>query len=178
VIVNDVFRRVRTADSTSVQQVAGSGHDVPFKADSFDVVLCLEVLEHIPHPERLGLEIMRVLKPGGLCMLMTPARVKWLFRPDPHFGIRGLLLLPDKVQQFVVRDLLRRTREYDVEHTFWTLRGIKKLFPDAASVAPLFNASFPFTDRSRLYNRLWWNLLWDRIVVYKAARDDSRRLRP
>lgn len=42
-------------------------------AESFDVVLCMGVIEHIPHTPRPVLEaVNRVLKPGGVLLLDTP----------------------------------------------------------------------------------------------------------
>lgn len=42
-------------------------------SDSYDVVLCMGVLEHVPHTPRLLLEgITRVLRPGGVLVLDTP----------------------------------------------------------------------------------------------------------
>jgi len=39
-----------------------------FEADCFDLVFGLSVIEHIPHPDRLLVEVDRVLKPGGLAL--------------------------------------------------------------------------------------------------------------
>lgn len=46
--------------------------DLPFEENSFDVVLCQEVIEHIENPWRLFRQVYRVLKPGGLMMVTTP----------------------------------------------------------------------------------------------------------
>ena len=43
-----------------------------FPAASFDAVLCLEVLEHVRHPDRAAGELQRVLRPGGTLFLTTP----------------------------------------------------------------------------------------------------------
>jgi SAM-dependent methyltransferase len=40
---------------------------------SVDVVLCTQVLEHIPEPVRVLQEIFRVLRPGGTLILSVPA---------------------------------------------------------------------------------------------------------
>ncbi|PYQ57188.1 MAG: hypothetical protein DMF58_18910 [Acidobacteria bacterium] len=72
----------------------GGGQAIPYLDNTFDVLLCLETLEHVVDAAALRTEIIRVLRPGEICMLATPARLKYLFRPDPHFGIPGLLLLP------------------------------------------------------------------------------------
>src|SRR5258708_3577504 len=37
-----------------------------FKDNSFDVVICTHVYEHVPNPNKLFKEIYRVLKPGGV----------------------------------------------------------------------------------------------------------------
>ena len=45
---------------------------LPFKNEFFDVVTCLEVIEHLHNPDNLIKEIYRVLKPGGVLILSTP----------------------------------------------------------------------------------------------------------
>ncbi len=44
-----------------------------FPTDTFDVVICNHVLEHIPDDKAAMREILRILKPGGWAMLMVPA---------------------------------------------------------------------------------------------------------
>jgi ubiquinone/menaquinone biosynthesis C-methylase UbiE len=45
---------------------------LPFDDDSFDVVLCSHVLEHVEGEQQALAEIQRVLKPGGWAALMVP----------------------------------------------------------------------------------------------------------
>ena len=45
---------------------------IPVEAASFDVVLCTEVLEHVPEPIRAVKEFSRILKPGGQLLLTAP----------------------------------------------------------------------------------------------------------
>ena len=40
--------------------------------NSIDTVLLLDVMEHLPFPDRALKEIHRVLKPQGLCILQIP----------------------------------------------------------------------------------------------------------
>lgn len=45
---------------------------IPVTDASFDVVLCSEVLEHIPNPVAAVREFSRILKPGGTLVLTAP----------------------------------------------------------------------------------------------------------
>ncbi|MFG5410634.1 class I SAM-dependent methyltransferase [Piscinibacter sakaiensis] len=46
--------------------------DIPFADDSFDVVICSHVLEHIPDDHRAMRELRRVLRPSGWALLQVP----------------------------------------------------------------------------------------------------------
>lgn len=121
-----------------VLQMTGDGAQLPFATNSIDLVLLVDVLEHLERPRETAAEIMRVLRPGGVCFVATPARLSWVFRRDPHYGVRGLLLLPNDVQGFIVNRVLRRSivsatgeaiGAYDVTHTYWHAQEIARLFP-------------------------------------------------
>jgi SAM-dependent methyltransferase len=45
---------------------------IPEPDESFDAILCSEVLEHIPEPTRALDEFARLLKPGGVLILTAP----------------------------------------------------------------------------------------------------------
>lgn len=51
--------------------VVGDAHLMPFRNSSFDGIIVLEVLEHIPTPDLFIKEIMRVLKIGGIMIGST-----------------------------------------------------------------------------------------------------------
>ena len=51
-----------------------------FADESFDLVFCSEVIEHLVRPERLVAEVHRVLRPGGRLVLSTPNSAFWLYR--------------------------------------------------------------------------------------------------
>lgn len=46
--------------------------DVPVEKETFDLVWCSQVLEHVPEPERALHEFFRILKPGGEAWLTAP----------------------------------------------------------------------------------------------------------
>lgn len=45
---------------------------IPYEDESFDVVYCANVLEHVERPETTFEEVVRVLKPGGIFIAKTP----------------------------------------------------------------------------------------------------------
>ena len=46
--------------------------DIPVDDGHFDRVICNQVLEHVPEPEKAVAELYRVLKPGGRIFLSAP----------------------------------------------------------------------------------------------------------
>lgn len=61
---------------------------LPFSDDAFDVVVCAEILEHLPEYERAIDELARVLKPGGRLAASVPRygpeRVCWALSDEYH----------------------------------------------------------------------------------------------
>lgn len=57
---------------------------IPVPDASFDVILCTEVLEHVPEPILAIKEIARILKPGGR-LFMTAPLGSWLHQEPYHY---------------------------------------------------------------------------------------------
>lgn len=60
-----------TAQGLRIRYERGSGEALPFTADSFDVVYCCDVLEHVNDVGQVIAEIGRVLRPGGVFLYDT-----------------------------------------------------------------------------------------------------------
>lgn len=52
----------------------GAGEALPFPADSFDLVLSNEVIEHVSNDFRYAMEMVRVTRPGGRIVIFCPNR--------------------------------------------------------------------------------------------------------
>jgi SAM-dependent methyltransferase len=71
--------RYITADIESpLAKVKMDIHQIPFEENTFDVVLCNHVLEHVKDDIKAMNEIQRVLKPNGFAILQVP-----FFNPVP-----------------------------------------------------------------------------------------------
>ena len=73
------------------QPVNGGGERLPFQSGYFDLVVCMDVLEHVQRPDDLVAEAQRCLKPGGLFYLTAINRYAF---NDPHYHVRGVNWLP------------------------------------------------------------------------------------
>lgn len=58
-------------DEARKPDIVGDAQKLPFEDGSFEMILCTEVLEHIPEPVLAISEMNRVLKSGGLLILST-----------------------------------------------------------------------------------------------------------
>lgn len=74
---------VRTLDITLDlgADYAGTAEQTGLPDQSFDVVLCTQVLEHSQNPWAAAAEIRRILKPGG--HLIASAPHVWFYHPHP-----------------------------------------------------------------------------------------------
>ncbi len=58
--------------------VEGSVMEMPFAADSFDLAVCLDVIEHLPDDRGALRELRRVVAPGAPLLVTVPA-YQWLW---------------------------------------------------------------------------------------------------
>ncbi len=65
--------------------VAGNLYMIPFKTDVFDVVVNVEVLEHLREPLDALKEMFRVLRPGGRLILIAPQGWEEHGAPNDYF---------------------------------------------------------------------------------------------
>lgn len=76
--------------------VNASGSEIPFPDASFDLVACLDTIEHIPDEIAVLSEVKRVLKPGGKVIITVPAFM-WLWSYNDEIN--------DHQRRYTVMDL-------------------------------------------------------------------------
>jgi SAM-dependent methyltransferase len=84
--------------------VCCDAHNLGFKDKSFDIVVCVELLEHCHTPQRVIDEIFRILKKKGICILST--RFVYPIHGDPYdfyrFTKNSLSLLFQRFREFKI----------------------------------------------------------------------------
>ncbi len=63
-------------------EIFGDAGMMPFKADCFDTVLMMDVLEHLQAPNQAVSEAFRILRPGGRLILQVP--FLYPLHDEPH----------------------------------------------------------------------------------------------
>lgn len=102
----------------------GTIYHIPFKPNSFDLVICSEVLEHLQHPEKALLELKRVTKNN--CIISVPH--------EPWFMLANLLR---------AKNISRWGN--DIEHIqHWSTPGINAMVGKYFDVTAIKNP-FPWT---------------------------------
>lgn len=84
-----------TADIESpLAKVKMDIHEIPFPENTFDVVLCNHVLEHVDDDVKAMSEICRVLKPHGFAILQVP-----FFHPIPDVTYEDFSITDPKARE-------------------------------------------------------------------------------
>ena len=143
---------------------------LPFDDCSFDLILGLELLEHIDSPQKYASEVSRLLRKGGICIVTTPSRWKSVYWGEPHYNIKGLTLLPFSTQRFVATRIFGKKYPFLITRQYNTATAVMRPFLKAgltgtSKIDGIFarkSKNIPF-----LHN-IAKELLWDFIVFEKT----------
>jgi methionine biosynthesis protein MetW len=94
-VVSGIDISLKSAEQAQARGVDARQCDVDedgicYDAETFDLVFCGEVIEHIFDPDRLLEEIWRVLIPGGHLVISTPNLAAWYNRVLLFLGIQPI----------------------------------------------------------------------------------------
>lgn len=148
--------------SSSVSYAKGSGTSLPIADGAADVVISLDVIEHVDDDAALVAELVRVLRPGGQLVLTTP-----------HEDIR---VLPGPAQKFIDRSWgHHRVPGYRPE------RIAELLTAAGASDVDVEEVGMTRYRRTYVPMRILWSLpgpLGDRVVRWAASGDAAATSAP
>lgn len=136
---------------------------LPFEAQSFDHVICSEVMEHIPDESKAARELVRVLKPGGNLVVSVPRflpeKICWMLSKQYYNANGGHVRIYKKekiASMFEDQGLCKWDSHYahSIHTPYWWLKCL---------VGPGRDDSLPVN----LYHRL---LTWDIMEKPKITR--------
>ena len=87
-------RRHARANRLEIDYRVSSGESLPFANCVFDVVVCVDVLEHVKDLDRVLTEIRRVLRPNGVLLFDTINRTRMASFLMVTIGENVIRLLP------------------------------------------------------------------------------------
>jgi SAM-dependent methyltransferase len=135
----------------SLVNVAASAGQLPFASDSFDVVVCTQVLEYVPRPQEAVDEIRRVLKSGGSLLLSVPSVFPrdsdpeyWRFLPSAlRMMLSGFTQVEVEAEGSSIAGLFRTLNVWTVVFSPAWLRFLLRY-----SSVPLVNAFGYFAEKA------------------------------
>lgn len=103
----------------------GDAMKLSFKENSFDVVVCTHIYEHVPDSSKLFSEIYRVLKPHSVCYLA--ALNKWWIM-EPHYNLPFLSWLPKSIANLYLKIFRGKDIYYENILSYWQLKKLVNKF--------------------------------------------------
>jgi SAM-dependent methyltransferase len=131
--------------------VLGSAAALPFAAATFDGVLSVAVLEHVPDPRRCVAEIARVLKPGGWVFAAVPGLQPYHGYPKHYFNTTRDGLAELFADEFAVDDITTSPFGLPIHALSWFLgRYLDGLPPATRAIFNAMTVADLAVDPSRL----------------------------
>lgn len=114
-------------EKVTIDFLIADGLNLPFKSGAFDIIICNDVIEHVPKPQRLAKEVHRNLNDRGFLYLSAPNGISlYSLIRDPHFNLFGVSLMPYRIGRYYVERIRKTSEAYNVygPFSYWLLKGI------------------------------------------------------
>lgn len=141
----------RARARTGADVFAGDVLNAKFPPDSFDVITCMDVLEHVYEPREVLRNVCNWLKPGGMFYVFVPNIMSWearIFR-SYWYGLD----LPRHVHHFTAQSLAELTRSV----------GLRQVSLATPAGCYLEESTWILCDDLARRAGLWWPS-WDWIA--------------
>jgi len=111
--------------SSNVEYFIKDGMDTGFDNESFDVVTCSHIYEHVPDSNKLMSEIYRLLKVDGVCYFVAGNRLNFI---EAHYKLPLLSVIPKFLANIYLKILGKGSFYYETHLTLWGLRKLVSEF--------------------------------------------------
>lgn len=122
---NSVAYAQKKYSSPRLHFEVGDAMNLGFPNESFDVIICTHVYEHVPDSSKLLSEIYRLLRKGGICYFAATNRLKII---EEHYKIPMLSIFPKFIANLYLSILGRGNYYYENHLTLWGLQALISRF--------------------------------------------------
>ena len=131
------IRLLRQQNSFSdINLLCGSSSSLPFKNNSFDLIILQDVMEHLDNREKLINNIYNLLNDNGIIYLSTPNKFSVVnIIADPHWGVPLVSLLKrESVRKYFLNYFRKSEMNRKDIAELLSLKNIYELFADKFEV--------------------------------------------
>ena len=109
----------------SLHFCTGDAMSLDFPDNSFDVVICSQIYEHVPDARQMMDQIFRVLKPEGVCYFAAGNR---LSIEEHHYKLPFLSVIPRPLGHLYLRMAGKGSYYYEKHLSYWGLKSLVASF--------------------------------------------------
>ena len=160
---------------TDAMFVNASLYELPLQDESVDIIICLEVLEHLREDNKALEEVRRILRPGGRLIISLPSEFYFpqyleLMGHWRHYNPKVMAQMLERIglkPERMLRGYRRFNRWYFYLYlVLWIVAACSRCLTRRA--VTLYNMRLPF-DRKTVYQRL------ERPLLYLAQKGVSSK---
>lgn len=116
---------IKNNHAHNIHYQVGDAMNLNFRDNSFTIVICNQVYEHVPSSKILIQEIYRILEHGGICFFGAGNRLKIM---EDHYNLPFLSWLPKPLANVYLRIAKKGNFYYENLLSYYGLRKILKPF--------------------------------------------------
>jgi Methylase involved in ubiquinone/menaquinone biosynthesis len=130
--LNEEFSDSICKNGNTYRFITGDIREMEIPDNSQDLVVCSEVLEHVPNFEAVLKECYRILKPGSVMLISVPAYFpeslcwkyskKYMQTPGGHIRIFKKNFLKERFEALNLK-VFKQHREHALHSIYWILRA-------------------------------------------------------
>jgi 2-polyprenyl-6-hydroxyphenyl methylase/3-demethylubiquinone-9 3-methyltransferase len=137
----NVAKKHSKENNLKIKYEIGTGENLPFQNDTFDVVLCCDVLEHVHDLPKVIFEISRVLKNRGILIYDTFNRTyfskisaikilqewkRWAIMP-PNLHVWEMFIKPNEIRSLLEKNQLAWKEHHGIKPNISYLKMLRYL---------------------------------------------------
>lgn len=180
--VDELRTRFETGGfSPSTEGIVSNSDPLPLASDSYDKIVCLEVLEHTINPQRCMNELFRVGKPGAQYLLSVPGElgenIQKSYAPKLYFDVPNHLHVFSKSDfESLVEASGLLVKQYDTSGFYWFMWMSLYWIEQKQNGVELTGAALDKVEPPYSALLQKWSMLWHEVLKNPHSKAMRRHL--